>query len=183
MYKRIANSEWRKETYRHSGVPTKSWTIESTCRILYRMNRRNVVIGLLLLFIGVLFVFSNLRRTTLVSSNSCKTHHDTYQVISSKFQVPSSKLLVADSPEKWEYGLMNVKSKKDICGHDGMIFTFPIAMPQTFWNKNTLIDLDIYWMNGEKIEGKALLPAITKEGLRTISSPVPVKEVMEIVLE
>ena len=151
------------------------------------MNRRNVVIGLLLLIIGALFVFSNLRRTTLVSGESCKTHHDTYQVISSKFprlrdeQFSSFKLLVADSPAKWEYGLMNVKSKKDICGNDGMIFTFPIAMPQTFWNKNTLIDLDIYWMKGEKKVGQSTLPAITKSGLTTVSSPEAVDGVVEII--
>ena len=150
------------------------------------MNRRNVVIGLLLLFIGALFVFSNLRRINIVSSHSCKTHHDTYQVISSKFprlrdeQFSSSKLLVADSPAKWEYGLMNVKSKKDICGYDGMIFTFPIAMPQTFWNKNTLVDLDIYWMKGEKKVGQSKLPAIAKSGLTTISSPEAVDRVVEI---
>ena len=151
------------------------------------MNRRNVVIGLLLLFIGALFVFSNLRRINIVSSHSCKTHHDTYQVKSSKFprlrdeQFSSFKLLVADSPAKWEYGLMNVKSKKDICGHDGMIFTFPIAMPQTFWNKNTLVDLDIYWMNGEKKIGQSQLPAITKSGLTTVSSPEAVDRVVEII--
>ncbi len=145
------------------------------------MNRRKIVIGLLLLFIGVLFILANLRRNALVSGVTCKTHHDTYQVISSKFQIPSSTLLVADSPAKWEYGLMNVKNKNDICGHDGMIFTFPIAMPQTFWNKNTLVDLDIYWMKGEKTVGQDKLPAITKSGLTTVSSPEAVDKVVEII--
>lgn len=101
--------------------------------------------------------------------------------MSSKFQIPSSTLLVADSPAKWEYGLMNVKNKNDICGHDGMIFTFPIAMPQTFWNKNTLVDLDIYWMKGGKKVGQDRLPAITRSGLTTVSSPEAVDRVIEII--
>ncbi len=145
------------------------------------MNRRNVVIGLLLLIIGVLFVFSNLRRTTLVSGESCNTHHDRYSVITYNLPPKTYKLLLADSPAKWEYGLMNVKSKKDICGHDGMIFTFPIAMPQTFWNKNTLVDLDIYWMKGDKKVGQDKLPTITKSGLTTVSSPEAVDRVVEII--
>lgn len=145
------------------------------------MNRRRVIIVLLFLLIGAVLVFSNVQRLTIEQGSLCKTHHDTYQVISSKFQIPSSTLLVADSPAKWEYGLMNVKNKNDICGHDGMIFTFPIAMPQTFWNKNTLVDLDIYWMKGEKKVGQGTLPAITRAGLTTVSSPEAVDRVVEIV--
>ena len=76
---------------------------------------------------------------------------------------------------------MNVKSKQDICGNDGMIFTFPIAMPQTFWNKNTLVDLDIYWMKGDKKVGQSKLLAITKSGLTTVSSPEAVDRVVEII--
>lgn len=90
-------------------------------------------------------------------------------------------LLVADTPQKWQRGLMDVRGKDDICGYDGMIFTFPLATPQTFWNKNTLVDLDIYWMKGKKVVGQSQLPAITKSGLTTISSPMAVDKVVEII--
>ena len=111
----------------------------------------------------------------------CKTHKDTYRTTSYKTRQKTLRLLVADSIAKWEYGLMNVKHKQDICGHDGMIFTFPIAMPQTFWNKNTLVDLDIYWMKGKNEVGTNVLHAITKSGLTTVSSPEAVDTVVEII--
>jgi uncharacterized membrane protein (UPF0127 family) len=76
---------------------------------------------------------------------------------------------------------MDVRGTDDICGYDGMIFTFPLATPQTFWNKNTLVDLDIYWMKGEMKVGQNQLPAITKSGLTTISSPMAVDRVVEII--
>lgn len=146
------------------------------------MNRRKLIIGLLLLLIGVLFAFSNLRRTTLVSSNLCRTHHDTYDVKTVTIDNSDFKVLVAGTPAKWEYGLMNVRNKDDICGHDGMIFRFPFAMPQSFWNKNTLVDLDILWMKGGKKVGQDKLPAITKSGLTTVTSPEAVDRVIEVVV-
>ena len=36
-----------------------------------------------------------------------------------------------------------------------MIFIFPDKERQTFWNKNTYLDLDIYWMNDDKVVGKS----------------------------
>ena len=111
----------------------------------------------------------------------CVTHHATYDVIAYKLKTNNLKLLVADTPDKWTYGLMNIKSKKDICNAEGMIFKFPIALPQTFWNKDTLVDLDVYWMNGDEIERTSELTAITTVGPQTISSPVSVSTVIEII--
>jgi uncharacterized membrane protein (UPF0127 family) len=143
------------------------------------MDRRTTII--ILLFVVVCFAsFSTFKRSYTTVQASCKTHHDTYDVKKVTIDSKNFNVLVADSPAKWEYGLMNVKSKQDICGHDGMTFTFPIAMPQTFWNKNTFVDLDIYWMNGEKKVGQSKLPSITKSGLTTVSSPEAVDGVVEI---
>lgn len=145
------------------------------------MNRRHTAIITILLLVISIFVFVNFNRPTSSSMASCKTHHDTYSVTILAIGNKSFRVLVADNPGRWEYGLMNVESKKDICGYDGMVFTFPIAMPQTFWNKNTLIDLDMYWMKGNEKVGEGSLPAITKSGLRTISSPEAVDGVVEII--
>ncbi|HNQ31324.1 MAG TPA: DUF192 domain-containing protein [Candidatus Woesebacteria bacterium] len=106
---------------------------------------------------------------------------DSYAVIEKTIDARSHTLLVADTPQKWQRGLMDVRGTDDICGYDGMIFTFPLATPQTFWNKNTLVDLDIYWMKGEMKVGQNQLPAITKSGLTTISSPMAVDRVVEII--
>lgn len=144
------------------------------------MNRRTITI-ILLLVVTFVASISILQRSYTTAQTSCKTHHDTYDVKKVTIENKNFHVLVADSPSKWQYGLMNVESKKDICDHDGMTFTFPIAMPQTFWNKNTLVDLDIYWMKGEDVLGKDLLPSITDAGLKTVSSPQPADGVVEII--
>jgi len=97
----------------------------------------------------------------------------TYQLEDNKYQ-----LLVADTPEKWEKGLMYVK-KKD--GFDGMIFYFPDKEYRSFWNKNTLVDLDVYWLIDNKVIRKDVLLAITKNGLQTVCSQKPVNRVIEII--
>jgi uncharacterized membrane protein (UPF0127 family) len=76
-------------------------------------------------------------------------------------------------------GLMNVKKPVDF---DGMIFLFPEKNYRTFWNKNTYLDLDVYWLDNEEVVGKDNLPSIEKtKEIFTISSPKPVDRVVEIV--
>jgi len=88
------------------------------------------------------------------------------------------RLLVADTPKKWEKGLMYIKKKENF---DGMIFYFPEKSFRSFWNKNTLVDLDIYWLVDKKVIGKGTLPSVAKNGLITISSSEPVNRVIEII--
>ncbi len=89
------------------------------------------------------------------------------------------KLLIADKPLDWERGLMFVKKPVDF---DGMIFIFPDKQIRTFWNKNTFVDLDIYWLVDDEIIGKDFLPSIdkTKEIYSLVSSG-PVNKVIEII--
>lgn len=92
------------------------------------------------------------------------------------------KLLTARNQTEWEKGLMFYKSKKELKGADGMIFIFPDKQPRTFWNKNTYLDLDVYWIDDDKVVGKDFLPSIlkTKEPY-TISSKSEVNKVIEII--
>ncbi len=95
--------------------------------------------------------------------------------------VQTFRLLVADSPEKWERGLMYVRSKADIGGLDGMIFRFPKSEVQSFWNKNTVSDLTLYWLDNRTIVGTTLLPSVEKTGsVVTVFSPVPADTVVEL---
>ncbi|EKE14118.1 MAG: hypothetical protein ACD_12C00665G0004 [uncultured bacterium] len=91
-------------------------------------------------------------------------------------------LMEARNLNAWTKGLMYYKSKDELKGADGMIFIFPKKEIKTFWNKNTYLDLDIYWMNGEKVVGKSHLPSIikTKDPL-TVTSPNEVNRVVEII--
>jgi uncharacterized membrane protein (UPF0127 family) len=66
---------------------------------------------------------------------------------------------------------------------DGMIFFFPEKQVRTFWNRNTYLDLDVYWLDGDKVVGKEYLPSIEKSGRTvTILSPKPVDRVIEVVV-
>lgn len=88
-------------------------------------------------------------------------------------------LLIADTPEKWERGLMFRKSLEK----DGMIFLFPQKQQRTFWNMNTFLDLDIYWLDGDRVVGKDFLPSFQKAGtIVNVTSPAPVDGVVEIVV-
>lgn len=88
-------------------------------------------------------------------------------------------LLVADTLEKQELGLMNVTT---LDGYDGMVFLFPDTSIKSFWNKNTLIDLQIYWMNNDIVMGTEILPSINKTGgVKVITSPGAVNTVVELV--
>ncbi len=53
---------------------------------------------------------------------------------------------IADSAAEQSYGLMN---RTDLDGNTGMLFVFDYDAPHTFWMKNTLIPLDMIWINKE----------------------------------
>ena len=55
--------------------------------------------------------------------------------------------LVADTPAKQEKGLMFVT---DLPENKGMLFVFDQDEEQAFWMKNTLIDLDMVFINSNK---------------------------------
>ncbi|MEM0476681.1 MAG: hypothetical protein QW367_03565, partial [Candidatus Aenigmatarchaeota archaeon] len=52
------------------------------------------------------------------------------------------------------------------------IFIFPDKQIRYFWNKNTFVDLDVYWLDDDKIIGREFLPSIEKtKEIYTIKSP------------
>ena len=57
------------------------------------------------------------------------------------------KVKIADSEKEIEQGLMNVKR---LGKNDGMLFVFDDEKVRHFWMKNTLIPLDIIFLNKEK---------------------------------
>lgn len=102
-----------------------------------------------------------------------KTNLYTYYIDGRRVQ-----LLVADNLAEWEKGLMY---QRKLTNADGMVFLFPDKQVRTFWNKNTLMDLDIYWYNDDKLVGKSILPSIEKSiNLVTVSSSEEVNKVIEM---
>ncbi|MCS7152105.1 MAG: DUF192 domain-containing protein [Endomicrobia bacterium] len=91
-------------------------------------------------------------------------------------------LYLADTPRKWEQGLM-YKKRDDLLrkGIDGMLFVFPDVKQRMFYNKNTYVDLDIYWIKDDKIIDKTFLPSIKTSGrIVYILSPGEVDKVVEL---
>jgi len=104
------------------------------------------------------------------------------KLISYSLEGKTYKLIIAKTPLEHQKGLMFYRDKKDLKGADGMIFIFPDKNYRTFWNKNTFLDLDVYWIDGDRIVGKDFLPSIEKtKEILTINSPKPVNKVVEIV--
>lgn len=125
---------------------------------------------ILLLVLTVLFILKNKQ----VNGNKYKG----YSILNYKLLTTNYQLLVADTPEKWTKGLMYFRSLE---GVDGMIFIFPDKQPRTFWNKNTLMNLDLYWLDENQVIGKSYLPSIEKsKEVVVVNSPNPVDKVVEI---
>ncbi len=125
---------------------------------------------ILLVFILVFFLFFYFKKM--------KKDKFYYQKINGKIY----KLLKATTPSQWQKGLMNYRSKKELKGADGMIFIFPEKDYRTFWNMNTYLDLDVYWLDDDKVVGKDFLPSIEKtKEIYTIFSKEKVAKVVELV--
>ncbi len=107
-----------------------------------------------------------------------KLIYPNHKIIQLKIGRNQYRLLVADNKDKWQQGLMNFRF---LIGVDGMIFLFPDKKPRAFWNKNTYLDLEVIWFNGEKIIKKDFLPSIKKtKDIKIIYSIYPVDKVIEL---
>ncbi|MCS7093134.1 MAG: DUF192 domain-containing protein [Patescibacteria group bacterium] len=92
------------------------------------------------------------------------------------------RLLTAATPEQWQKGLMNYKKKEDLKGADGMIFIFPDYDYRVFWNKDTYLDLKIYWLKDNQVVGQDSLPSILKtKNIYSVRSKEKVNKVVEII--
>ena len=75
---------------------------------------------------------------------ACSAYDKTIVTFPDGFKV---KAEIADTPEKTEKGLMH---RKTLAENKGMLFIFDKSEPRLFWMKNTLISLDIIFINSDK---------------------------------
>lgn len=88
-------------------------------------------------------------------------------------------LLTASNQEQWERGLMFYKKPVNF---DGMLFIFPNKEIRSFWNKNTYMDLNLYWMDDDKVVSKSYLPSILRsKTIVTVNSKEKIDRVVEII--
>lgn len=125
--------------------------------------------------IAVFFIFGNIKTK---QNTELQNKYKGFKIIDYQIENKNYKLLVADTPAKWEKGLMYFRSLE---GVDGMIFLMNSREIQSFWNKNTFMDLELIWIDGDKVVGKSKLPSIEKsKEIVTVNSPAPADKVIEI---
>jgi len=110
----------------------------------------------------------------LYPHNSCANN-----IISIKIHAHTPKIIhaeVADSQPELEKGLM---FRTNLPENSGMLFVFPKAQIIKMWMKNTLIPLDMVFINDEKIIVHIANNA-KPESLEVISSEIAAKYVLEL---
>jgi uncharacterized membrane protein (UPF0127 family) len=130
-----------------------------------------LILAVIIIGIGI-FVYKNIRSSPNVKAS-------TSQMIRYQLENKQLKLYIADSPEEHAQGLMYYRKLDKV---DGMIFLFPEKKQQSFWNKNTFMDLDVYWIDQGKVVGKSMLPSIEKsKDVVYVQSPQAIDTVIEVV--
>ncbi len=85
---------------------------------------------------------------------------------------------LADTPAKQTQGLSDRSSLEP---NHGMLFTFPEKAPYTFWMPRMYVDLDIIWLDGDRIVDMVRLPAPKgDEAIARYTPRAPGDQVLEI---
>jgi len=88
------------------------------------------------------------------------------------------RLMVANTEAEREKGLMFYRKLDNV---DGMIFLFNDRQYRSFWNKNTFMNLDLYWLDEDQVVGKSYLPSIEiSKDIVNVNSPSEVNKVIEL---
>ena len=115
----------------------------------------------------------------LLGLPSCNTDEPAEQgeagVVKMKVGRETFTLEVADTPKKQQLGLMHRKSMPQ---DRGMIFVFPDEQERFFWMKNTLIPLDIVYLDakGKVVSVKPMKP----QDETSVPSDSPAKYAVEL---
>ena len=87
---------------------------------------------------------------------------------------------VADEPEEWQHGLME---RPTLAPEAGMLFIFPEVAPRSFWMMNTLIALDILFVDAQGYiinMHENVPPCLPPRRCPTYASAAPAQYVLEI---
>lgn len=84
---------------------------------------------------------------------------------------------IADEPEEWERGLMG---RRELAENSGMLFVFPDKQIRTFWMKDTLIPLDIIYIDDDRVVDMATLNPATMKDIPRYTSRLPANYVLEL---
>ncbi|GAB0114118.1 DUF192 domain-containing protein [Acidisoma sp. C75] len=83
---------------------------------------------------------------------------------------------MATTPQEQETGLM---FRTSVPADSGMLFVFPDVQPQAFWMKNTIVPLDMVFINADGTI-RAIAENTVPYSLAPVQSHGPVKAVLEL---
>jgi hypothetical protein len=97
-------------------------------------------------------------------------------------RIPDGTLFVAeiaDTPERWQRGYMH---RAEVGENEGMIFVFPYPEVHPFWMKNTLVPLDILWLDERLsiVHLEAMVPPCRKDPCPNYGPARKVRFVLEL---
>ena len=138
------------------------------------MKKWIVVAWTIIILIGIVVYF---QYDTKQQNNNALW--DDYETIIMEIEGKEYTLVIADTSERRQQGLMHVRKPVE---YDGMIFRFPDKQKQTFWNKNTLVDLVLIWISDGEVIGKSKLPSTAKsKDIISVDSPEAVDTIVELI--
>ena len=95
-----------------------------------------VILGFFLIIVSPKTIFANLH-----ASEFTKT---VCEITINKKEIKKLYLEIADTEKKRSYGLMN---REEIMVDNGMLFIWDKSEKRNFWMKNTLLNLDLFFIN------------------------------------
>ena len=90
-------------------------------------------------------------------------------------EIANYRVALADNDQKMQYGLMNLEY---LDAKKGMLFLFKKHAIISMWMKNTLIPLDMIFIEGDKIV--RIAQDTTPHSLKHISSKFKIDKVLEV---
>jgi len=136
----------------------------------FMKSRELLVIFMLVLAGGLASELISSERTSL-SDNRTQIY----------FQGHVLNVHIANTPKERQRGLM---FREELGENEGMLFVYEEEDYRSFWMKNTLIPLDIIFLNAEKevinVETARPEPNVSDSNLMTYGSERPAKYVLEV---
>ncbi len=136
------------------------------------MKKFIVTILIILLTLIVIFLFFSIRAQSTNLLNLSDSDNVYF-----KFDNTILNLEVARSSQKQEYGLMN---RTNISVNSGMLFIFDDETQRNFWMKNTLISLDIIYLDKNLKVVQLYKSTRPNQTLETYSSKIPSQFTIEV---